>query len=80
MRKRCDADANADTFGNAQRRPGLGLADVVYYFAFRYTDADARGDRDTCPCPAAPDDGACCTFPGRVVLSAHQWGEVLRAR
>ncbi len=84
MRERCDADT--DTFGNAQCRSGvgpadvLGPADVVDSFAFRYTDADARCDRTVCPCPAAPDDGASCTISGRLVLSAYQWGKVLRAR
>jgi len=78
VRKRRDADA--DAFGDAQCRVGCDHVDVAYSLAFRYTDADARGDHAACPCYTATDDGACCTVPGRVVLSAHQWGELLRAR
>jgi hypothetical protein len=87
VRKRRDADA--DAFGDAQCRVGCDHVDVAYSLAFRYTDADARGDHAACPCCTATDDGACCTasndgacctVPGRVVLSAHQWGELLRAR
>jgi hypothetical protein len=76
VQKRCDADVNAfvDAFVDA----GDDRVDVSYSLAFRYTDG--LGDPAACPCPAATDDGAGCTAPGRVVLSAHQWRELLRAR
>jgi hypothetical protein len=76
VRKRYDLDLDLDAdpgpaaFVDAECRTSGNHVDVACSHAFRYTDADALGGPAACPGYAATDDVACCTGPGRVMLSA----------